>query len=491
MLGRKSAILASTALVASLALTACDTTNTPLAPQEFGWLGLPIGQPVEVISATRGDGVSFDSFVITLNEDGSVTVETPEGEEIVFSEDDIEWAGSDPDLGGVDIAKLTSARGDRLDVVIGSVTTPLPPPPDDGIEAKAEAPTTEETDTVALARLDEIDTRDGFETYGVVGVQTATDALPRYQEDVIVEDEGDVLVASGELAWGTAYYNGGFMASVFNEGELLSDDVSGDASVEIDFASNDVWVSLEGDYLYDDVDDVAPGAVIGLNVVTEDRDGITYVTGVEPVYGETEVTDVVVDVTYTTEIVNVHPVEGGSLITIEVVTGVTPVMGEAGGDTVVVNLDVATDSTSDFTYVSGVTAITADENDDWYEVSLWGSGDAGDLGFAGGVQYTGELDGYVEVPVGEGNVNTAGVDGTYAGAVFGPGSGAETVDPANFNDVLDATVTAGVFEANSGMEDGSDPRVQIVGGFIAESSWFNADEYAPAPEPEPEPEPEI
>lgn len=553
---RKYAFLATTALVGSMAMGACNNDGV-LAPQEFGMFGLPVGEPIEIISATRGDGVAFDKFTVTFNNaDGTdVTVTTPEGEEINFTEADLEWSGSDPDLGGVQIAKLTSSRGDRLDVTLGSARVPVPPPPvENGIEAlTVNGPETEDVDVVALGRLDEADTRHGFETYGVVGQLTDPGALPRYQEDVIVNPgtEGEFEAAAGELAYGSAWYHGGFLASIFKQGEVMTDDVSGDSWVQIDFAGNDVDVWLEGEYVYDDVDDVMQGntvtgivkhwgsfvasvdpsyalALTGFDTTTgtfvtgitaTDAQALTgfsttsgtFVTAVNPT--GTHIVDLEAVVGYigpcpfciplvgvidTDVVVAVNPATGTAITTVTpdptgtFLTGLNP---PSTGDAIV---DITTD---DGLFVTAVNAEYQDaltnvhanmvtDTDNVYHVSLSGSGDAGDLGFDGGVHYTGELSGEVEIPETTSVwVNDVEVAGEFAGAVYGPGSDAETVDPANPYEVVDATATAGVFEANSGMDDGDDPQVEIVGGFIAEADDASFNNFEPAPPPDPDPQP--
>ncbi len=396
MLGRNT-LLASTALVASLALAGCfgDSNNAGGAGEldvdpVYGVFGLEVGVPVNLISATRGDGVSFDKFSVTFNnlEGTDITLTTPEGETINFTEADLEWLGSDPDLGGMEIARLTSSRGDRLDVTLGSATVPLPPPPEP-LVVNGNGPETEDVAVVALGRLDEVDTRNGFETYGVIGQETDPGALPRYQEDVIVFDgEGRVPMAAGELALGTASYSGEFLASVFKEGELVTDEAMGEVTVGIDLAGDYVTFAAEGGYTSDDVDDL---------------DGI---------------------------LVDVNS----------------------------------------------------------YSVSLYGTGDATDLSlsFEDGVQYSGTIEGDVEIPllqeaVWEDGSEIVPVTGEFGGAVYGPGSDWDTVDAAEFGEVVDATATAGVFEAGSEGVDGGDPNVQIVGGYIAEDSDFSANDYGPAP----------
>jgi len=483
-------------------VAACTENNTPaVSPQEFGFFSLPVGEPINLISATRGDGVSFDKFQVTFNnaEGTDITITTPEGESINFTEADLEWVGNDGSLGGMPIAKFTSSRGDRADVILGSVRVPLPPPvdeepvPQDVIVDDS----TEEIYVAAIGRLDEADTRAGFESYGVVGFQTDPAGLPRYQEDVFVGDTDEVTPA-GSLAEGTAYYAGGFLASVYAFGEVRSDSAYGDAYLEINFASGDVDVWMEGSYRYDDTDDVAPGAVIGITVTTDVIDGIEYVSSITPVYGDPGLSgQVVTDVEFTTR----NDVLTGTFInmpfpipdfvdvdgTATVVTSVTPVYGPVSGGNIVTALDVATVTTGDMTVVTNVGTMRAFENDDNYCVFLSGSGGPTDVSFDNGVTYTGELGGVVEVSVDKyGTTWSPYVEGTFAGAVFGPGAGADTVDPANFGEVVDATATAGVFEAGGGALDG-DPSVQIVGGYFAGSDGFEADPFEPVPPPEPEP----
>lgn len=489
MNGRTFAALAAAGLV----LTACEimpNKSTALAPQEteLGPFGLPVGEPINVISATRGDGESddpsrhFGKFTVTFNNAAGtdITIVTPEGESINLTEADLEWAGSDGSLGGMEIARFTSGRGDRVDVVIGSARVPLPPPPvENGVEVRiAEEPDTEEVPVVALGRLDEVDTRAGFESYGVVGGETDPLGLPRYQEDVFVGDDEEPTLA-GSLAEGTAYYEGKFLASVFAFGELRSDEAVGWTGVGIDFATGEVDVEMWGSYRYDDTDDVAPGAVVDVIPTFTTINGITYVTGVTPVYG--------------------NPVENQNIVTgIEVtrsgwfghVTSVTPVYDQIrnGGENIVTNVNFATSSTGDIDVVTDITVQRAWENDDNYAISLEGSGGPADVSFDNGVQYSGELSGSVEVSLDKyGNTWSPEVEGTFAGAVYGPGAEGDTVDAADFGETVDATTTAGVFEAGGGAVGDGDPTVQIVGGYIAEGDGFDAAEFEPVPEPEPEP----
>lgn len=479
MKARTVAVLAGV----GLAVAACDHDGNPasLTPQEVGPFGLPVGQPINVISATRGDGVSFDKFAVTFNnaEGTDITITTPEGEVINFTEADLEWAGNDPSLGGVQIARFTSSRGDRADVVIGTASVPLPPPVENGVEAQI-IEDSEEVEVVALGRLDEVDTREGFETYGVVGMQTDPANLPRYQEDVFVNGSEEVT-AAGSLAEGTASYSGQFLASVYANGQLRSDAAFGDTWVGIDFATGAVEIEMEGSYRYDDTDDVAPGAIVNVIPQYTTIDGITYVTGVTPVYGDPGLTGQVVTG------LNVTMHEWAPFV-----TDVEAVYGEVANDgDIVTNLNVSTASTGDIDVVTGVVVQRAWENDDNYGIELSGSGGPTDVSFDNGVQYSGELSGSVEVSVDMyGNIISPEVEGTFAGAVYGPGAGADTVDPANFGEVVDATTTAGVFEAGGGGAEGSDPMVQIVGGYVAESDGFAADSFEPVPPPVEEPAPE-
>lgn len=234
MLGRKHAFLASTALVASFALSGCflDGGANPAAPLEdppvLGVFGLEVGVPVNLISATRGDGVSFDKYAVTFNnEDGtSVTITLADGEEVTFTEADLEWV---TDLYGRPRISLSSDDGDQLEFVLGTIELPV----DCDGEGCNDVP------VYAVGRIDEANSWDGFETYGVVGAETDPGALPR---TAIVEGEG------GELIEGHADYDGVFVASVYVDGEIVSDDVNGSAWVDIDFANNIVEFDAKGSY---------------------------------------------------------------------------------------------------------------------------------------------------------------------------------------------------------------------------------------------------
>jgi len=483
---RKYLLFATTALLAG---AGCTENDTPaITSQELGMFGLPVGEPINVISATRGDGVAFDKFQVTFNnaEGTDITITTPEGESINMTEADLEWAGFDPAV-GTEIAKFTSSRGDRVDVVLGSAQVPAPPPPEPVPLAEAEV---DQIDVVALGRLDEVDTRAGFESYGVAGQLTDPANLPRYQEDVFVGEQNEIVTPAGSLAEGTAWYNGGFLASVFVNGEVRSDSVSGWSQVGIDFAGGDVNVFMEGGYISDDVDDVAPDAVVGINVNMATIDGIEYVSSVTPVYGPITGTNIVTGLIIGTTTIDHASCGVFTCSSATVIDSVTPIFGTViNTNDIVTNISVNTLTTNDTNVVTGVSLVTASENDDFYEVSLSGQGTATDISFDNGVQYSGELGGSVEVANDQyGNTNFQGVGGTFAGAVFGPGAGADTVDPSSFGEVVDATATAGVFEAGGGGE-GGDPAVQIVGGYIAESSGFSADSFEPVPAPEPEPQP--
>lgn len=409
-------------LSAVAVLAACNSSNDggiagsvgpgpgpgPGPVPEVGVFDFNVGEPVAVISATRGDGASVDSdqFTVTFNdkEGTSITITTPEGEEITFNENDpATWIGEDPDLrtgkddplAGLPLARLVSDRGDRLEVVIGEVEVPT------GFAPPTDPPTdppvieTEDRLAFAVARLDEHDTRDGFETYTVVGELTDVENLPRHAVDVFDPNAPDVLLhATGDLIEGTAFYDGRFLATVFQSGQVVSDAVTGTADVDIDFAGNRVDITLAGSYVFNDFDDIGVGA-------------------------------------------------------------------------------------------NG-------ENEDELFVSLTGIGDGDDINFNTGVTYTGDLAGTVDVPADFGfDVETVNVAGEFGGAVFGPGASAfdvlDTVD-AEFlpstDQILRATGTAGVFEANSataGLDDMGVPipdpsqdnaDVEIVGAFGTESVSF-------------------
>ncbi len=555
---RKLLLLATTALIVG---AGCEImpNKSGLVPaqeeEELGPFGLPVGEPINVISATRGDGVSFDNFQVTFNnaEGTDITITTPEGETINFTEADLEWAGWDPNL-GIEVARLTSSRGDRLDVTIGTNYVMRTEDAEDA-EYVVDEETGElvcvagtgcagelmEVPVAALARMDETDTRAGFETYGVVGMETDPENLARYQEDqegaefILDEETGELVCVAGsgcagDLVTGTGSYDGQFVASVSQRGENVSDTVRGHAVVDINFAGNTVDIWLNGSYNADDVDDRA-NAVTGVGG-TGEGDAVAGI-------GPTGEGDAVADIGPTGEgdaVAGVGPTGEGTAITgveaidtIDVIGGIdsspVDVVGSKNTDTAtalvprptetetfvrVVNTELPIDitvvesvsATGEGTAITGVQAtdsidviggvevtdtiaviggvevtdtigviggvevtdtiaviggveVTSTENDnsDSYVVSLYGSGSSTDLdiGFNGSVQYTGLLSGNVEVPSDNAGTNTVnvGVAGTFGGAVYGAGAAAAS-SPDNFFGVVEATSTAGVFQADSG-----------------------------------------
>lgn len=541
MTSRKFLLLATTALLAGTGCSLVDSNGT-VAPQEveLGLFGLPVGEPVDVISATKGDGVSFDKFQVTFNnaEGTDITITTPEGEEINFSEADLEWAGYDPNL-GIDVARLTSSRGDRLDVTLGTNYVMRSEDADDAdyetdeagdlvldedgnpicIEGTGCAGELMEVPVAAVARLDEADTRQGFESYGVVGMETDVANLPRYQEDQedaeylmdaegnpVLDDDGNMICVAGsgcagELAAGSGYYEGDFVASVARRGENVSDTVNGGAFVGVNFADNTVAISLEGGYYADDVDDRANAVTgvstsIGTAVTLVTDNSTSVVNGIGHVH--TQVVGavsgipatVVTGITQFSNTVSDFPCAAVCLPTSVVdfplfVSSGTVVGGisqsaafPVGEISVSFGNVVGSTSTDTGQFVTGISYSTENDNSDYYQVSLFGTGSSTDLdlGFDGSVQYTGMLDGIVQVPSDNAGVTTQTVDvaGTFGGAIYGAGAAAAS-DPANADEVFGLTSTAGVFQADSGhaLDDGGlipvedTAGVDITGGYIA------------------------
>lgn len=369
---RNFALLAAMALAGSMTMVACDNNNRVLPPQEDGAplsiFGHEVGVPVNLITATRGDGVSFDKFQVTFNnEEGTdITITTPEGEELRFTELDVEWVS---DLFGRPMIRLLGDDGDKLEVVLNSIEVEVQNDPDCPEDCDTH---TEDIAVYAAARLDEEDTGDGFETYAVVGMETLTANLPRYSgDDEEIVDGECVAGCEGTLVTGHADYDGAFVASLYRDGEILTDEVMGRAWIDIDFANNVVEFDAKGGY------------------------------------------------------------------------------------------DLGWNS---------------------YDVRLSGDGEAAHgLTFDETVQYEGTIgetshgDSWVEVKSGWHDSDYVDVEGTFAGAVYGPG-GVEDVDSY---DELD-TATAGVFEA-SGDNDGVTNAIMIVGGFGSEEGTWRDDSLVEEP----------
>lgn len=244
MLG-KYKFLAATALMASMAVTACDSNDGggglnalgggQEAP-EAGPLGLSSGAPVDVASADRQAGnsvsVAGDEATMTLNEltfdgDGnvdaiSVTIGLPDGSEVTFDD-----TASTDDYGLIDIngqetflAQFTSADGDVVQVAIGLGLGPDP--------LAATVETSVNAALVMLARTDlkEADggpADQGFNTYLLTGDETAT--MPE----------------------GSGAYSGRTVASIYNDDDgLVNDNVFGYVSVEAYFDTSTVNILLDG-----------------------------------------------------------------------------------------------------------------------------------------------------------------------------------------------------------------------------------------------------
>lgn len=560
----KSMALGTTAL-AAMGLTACnDSEGGGLATSAefFEAFDVPVGEPIAVISATRGDGASvdFDQFTVTFNnpEGTSITIGTPEGEDITFTEDDpATWIGEDPVLGG--LGRLVSDDGDLLEVFIGDVTVPTEPDNtgQTSTAVRYSRYQSEEQLAFATGRLDEDDTREGFETYMAIGDLTQSDELPRLSEDAEDAERGEDGVClsrcAGDLITGTAFYNGRFVATVYQDGEMVSDEVTGSTYVGLDFANGDVEFNLYGGYYFDDVDDDNAGTnvtkivdqtgtlVSTIGTLTDsalvdfDTETGTFLTGITP---DTAKALTGFDVTTGDFVTAVNPdinvAVQGQIGVVEVLTVSHPVFSVIGSNFVVgVDPDtskaivgIVNEQTLDFvtglgtpdtadaiteivdvetgTFVTGLAAngsdvaltslniTTVSDGPDWFKVNLSDNGNAEDISFENGVTYTGTLDGYVEVPLPAGTNTNPGIEsvdvaGEFGGGVFGPGSSAFDVldtDDGPFEptqgEVLDATATAGVFEANDGYNSDTemaDPSldnagVEIVGAFGAESCTY-------------------
>lgn len=237
MLGRNT-LLASTALVASLALAACaDNDNPPAAPLEdppvAGPLGLVFETPVNVMSADADANtvrVTDDLATVTLNDltfngDGdldtfSITFNLPDGSSVTLTNEDTVSVEDLKDIGdtGVGLRLDTENEdGDLVNIIIGLGLDPFEGEPDDE-EIAAEA-------LFALARIDpDGDNPDfGFDTYLVTGAET------------------DTMPAEGE-----ATYSGFTIASVYHHGVLEGDHLRGDVTVTADFEDLEVDIDLEG-----------------------------------------------------------------------------------------------------------------------------------------------------------------------------------------------------------------------------------------------------
>lgn len=591
-------MLLGTSAIAALGVAACNSSEGggSATPAEIGVFGYVVGTPVAVISSTRGEGanVDFDQFEVTFNnaEGTDITITTPEGEEINFTEaDSSTWVGRDDDL-DIEMARLVSEDGDRLEVIIGTVDVPVQPDEDtengngEGLTVGARCYgddcgyETEERLAWAHARLDEQDTRDGFETYAVVGELTDPENLPRfaedvlweqdvyYQEDVFYEEDvfdedtgellhakgdlkfeagvdieffaGDVRFAEGDLLEGTAFYSGEFLASVYESGEMVTDQAQGSTRVGINFANDTVYINMNGGYYYDDIDDVQEGPVVtavheqfgtfvqsvdpltGTALTGFDTTSGTFLTGVtteealavtgfdastgtfvtnvgqtnrtfkidQVKTGEIIIGPVVIEVYGIVEsnfVVGVNPTTGTALTGIinkttgEFVTAVDST--SASALTGIVNVETGTFVTDvNETSALALTGVTVDvqtDNGDFYAINMSGMGGPNDVSFDETVEYLGTLDGDVDIPDAGGTPISTSVAGEFGGAVFGPG--AEAFDDLEIDDmdylpsqgeILGATGTAGVFEANSNTDDPTADEyadVEIVGTFGADS----------------------
>lgn len=206
--------------IAALGLTGCNGNSNDFVagpvdptPTEDPF-GNPIGSPISGLAAfiaapgidpvlePGGPVAAHNVVIVTFNVDGSFTVTTPGGVDLVFSGDGT--VQPDPVLG--DIFQFTNADGDVLEVVHGF----------DAAENRI----------FDIARVNEAGSPAGFETYGVIGNETETANLPT----------------------GTATYTGGFLASIFNAGTAITDEFKGTTTVTADFANAIVTSLMAGSY---------------------------------------------------------------------------------------------------------------------------------------------------------------------------------------------------------------------------------------------------
>lgn len=242
MLGRNT-ILASTALVASMALAACNgdskTFTEQEAPPPAGPLGLSLGEAVTVMSADANRNlvrVSDQHSTVTLNDltfdaEGdidtfSITFGLPDGSHVTIDEGD-DWnlhghVGMGDDGTGL-MLKAVNGDDDDVRIIIGlGLDTEMS---DSEEEVAGEA-------LFALAAINRDDDHPlGYDTYMVSGEETG--ALP---------------------AEGTAVYKGLTIATLIKNGFGEEDHMTGKAKITAHFLPESVDVVLKGeggDYDYE------------------------------------------------------------------------------------------------------------------------------------------------------------------------------------------------------------------------------------------------
>lgn len=234
MLGR-NIILASTALVASLALTACDNNGG-------GGVGTLEFEPA-VMSAThgsvtvkRGDADLVVNDFDPLTGDFSVTLTLADGvTEVTMTEADLD-VGPDittfdfinnpwpePDLEGIRV-KLDNGD-DEVILYIGLV----PGADADALNDGENVADIIDATLFVMAAIDPDGVDGGFNSYIVAGEQTDPDAMP---------------------AEGGATYNGITRASLYTDGVLIDDNEKGEVEVIADFLNDKVDITLSDGIRY-------------------------------------------------------------------------------------------------------------------------------------------------------------------------------------------------------------------------------------------------
>lgn len=236
---------------ACLALAACSDSDDVLLTSAAidGPLGLTFDTPVNVMSSDREEGntvrVSEQLATITLNdlvfeEDGdidsfSVTLGLPDGTSVTLTEANVR----DDHLSNINGHRVLRADlntdldnegeptedGDEVHVLIGlGLGTPDP---------NTDEQATEDA-LFMLARVDLVEPE------------------PGEGEDPIADQGFNVYMVTGEetaeLPSGWATYSGKTIATVYQNGDLVSDRFFGDADISAFFATSSVNIELDGNY---------------------------------------------------------------------------------------------------------------------------------------------------------------------------------------------------------------------------------------------------
>lgn len=191
-------------LLASAALAACGGgggggTSAGVL-DAFPPFGASTGVAVPALSSDLGGGVSSIQTEVIFNADQTFTIILPGGGSITSGDADIDATFFDPFL-NVTVTFYTTPDSDFIDVLLGE-------------DAAG-------NDLFVLARIDEGTSPAGFETYGVIGDETA--ALPT----------------------GSATYTGAYIASIFTStGTRLDDLVFGTSEIIANFDTTAVDLTL-------------------------------------------------------------------------------------------------------------------------------------------------------------------------------------------------------------------------------------------------------